>query len=64
MSGSPFLFYWVNDQIQIIKNTDDRLPFMKSNKDYLIGFGNGLWIRADQNKLSEAGARNDLWVHP
>ncbi len=54
----------MNDQIQIIKHKDDKIPCMKSNKDWLMGFGNGLWIRADQNKQSEAGARNDLWVHP
>ncbi len=27
-------------------------------------FGNGLWIRADQNKQSLAIAMNNLWVHP
>ena len=64
VSGKPFLFYFLEGQIQMIKHRDDEIPFMGSDKDYLIGFGNGLWIRADQNKLSEAGARNDLWVHP
>ena len=26
VSGSPFLFYWVNDQIEIIRHRDDRIP--------------------------------------
>ena len=49
-SGLPFLFYWVNGQIQIIKHTNDKIPSMKSNKEWLMGFGGGLWINADQNK--------------
>jgi hypothetical protein len=49
-SGSPFLFYWVNGQIQIIKHRDDQIPFMGSNKDWLMYFGHGLGINADQNK--------------
>ncbi len=64
VSGKPFLFYWVNDEIQIIKHKDDQIPIMKSNNDWLMVFGNGLAINADQNKQSEAFARNDLWVHP
>ena len=48
-SGKPFLFYWVNDEIQIIKHRDDRIPCMKSDKYWLFGFGNGLAINADQN---------------
>ena len=51
-SGSPFLFYWVNGQIQIIKHRDDQIPFMKSDKDLLMVFGFGLYINADQNKES------------
>ncbi len=50
--GKPFLFYWVNGQIQIINLRDDQIPFMKSNKDWLMIFGNGLNINADQNKQS------------
>ena len=30
-SGLPFLFYWVDDEIEIIKHRDDAIPFMKSN---------------------------------
>ena len=30
-SGSPFLFYWVNDEIQIIKHRDDIIPKMRSD---------------------------------
>jgi hypothetical protein len=47
VSGKPFLFYWVNDEIEIIKHRDDEIPYMKSNKDWLMVIGNGLWIRAD-----------------
>ena len=47
VSGKPFLFYWVNGQIQIIKHKDDKIPFMRSNKDYLMNFGGGLYINAD-----------------
>ena len=27
-SGSPFLFYWVRDQIKIIKHRDDQIAIM------------------------------------
>ncbi len=64
VSGKPFLFYWVNGQIQIIKHTDDRIPSMGSDKDRLMDFGNGLSINADQNNYSEAWAGNNNWVHP
>ncbi len=63
-SGSPFLFYWVNDEIQIIKHKDDVIPIMQSVKDCLMGFGIGLYINADQNKHSLVMASNKLWVHP
>ncbi len=49
-SGSPFLFYWVNGHIQIIKHRDDTIPYMRSNKDCLMVFAYGLAINADQNK--------------
>ncbi len=52
VSGKPFLFYWVNGQIQIIKHRDDDIPFMRSDKDRLMNFGNGLRINADQNTES------------
>ena len=42
VSGKPFLFYWVNGQIQIIKHRDDQIPFMGSDKDWLMEFGMGL----------------------
>ena len=63
-SGSPFLFYWVNDEIQIIKFRDDQIPFMGSDVDWLIKFGYGLGIKADKNKESLACANNYYWVHP
>jgi hypothetical protein len=49
-SGLSFLFYWVNGQIQIMKHKNDQIPSMGSNKDWLMGFGCGLAINADQNK--------------
>ena len=64
VSGKPFLFYWLNDQIQIIKHTDDLIPFMKSDKDWLVVFGGGLTIFADKNKKSIARAWNNYFVHP
>ena len=64
LSKKPFLFYWVNYQIKIIKHRGDRIPFMESYKYWLMWFGNGLGIRADQNEESLAFATNDYWVHP
>ncbi len=64
VSGKPFLFYWVNGQIQIIKHRDDQFPFMRSHKDRLMEFGNGLEIQADLNKQSVAYAGNNHWVWP
>ena len=63
-SGFPFLFYWVRDEIQIIKHRDDRIPYMRSDKDYLIDFSMGLRINADQNEDSYATADKYKWVHP
>ena len=37
--GKPFLFYWVNDQIQVINHKDDKTPFMGSDKNWLMVFG-------------------------
>ena len=50
--GKPFLFYWVDGQIQIMKHRDDKIPFMRSDKDWLMDFGDGLEINADQNRNS------------
>ena len=58
VSGKPFLFYFLDDQIQIIKHTDHIIPFMGSNKDWLMGFGRGLEISADKNQES-FGCAND-----
>ncbi len=38
VSGKPFLFYWVNGQIQIIKHRDDYIPIMRSDEDCLMEF--------------------------
>ncbi len=54
VSGKPFLFYFLDDEIQIIKHKDDQIPLMVSDKNWLMGFGWGLNIRTDQNKESEA----------
>ena len=61
-SGSPFLFYWVSDQIQVIKHRDYPIPSMRSDKYLLMAFGLGLYIGADQK--SAAYADNNYWVHP
>ena len=62
ISGSPFLFYWVSDQIEIIKHVDDKIAYMGSDEDWLIKFGGGLRISADRN--GEAWAWNGSFVHP
>ena len=49
-------FFWVNYQIKIIKHRGDRIPFIESYKYWLMWFGNGLGIRADQNEESLAFA--------
>jgi len=46
-SGSPFLFYWMRDEIQIIKDKEDGIAFMRSDKDWLMWFWNGLEIKAN-----------------
>jgi hypothetical protein len=51
-SGKPFLFYFLEGQIQLIKHRNDEIPFMGSDKDWLMMFGNGLYIHADKNKES------------
>ena len=47
VSGKPFLFYWLRDQIQIVKHRDDQIPIMRSDKDWLMKFGGGLEINAN-----------------
>ncbi len=37
---------------------------MRSDKDWLMGFGGGLGIFAYQNEDSSAFAWNSHWVHP
>ncbi len=64
LSGSPFLFYWVTDQIQIIRHRDDQIPYMRSDKDRLMEFGGGLRIYHDKNKKTAAWATYNLFVHP
>ena len=50
VSGKPFLFYFLEGQIQMIKHRDDEIPFRGSHKDWLMVFGGGLYIHADKNK--------------
>ncbi len=70
VSGKPFLFYFLDDQIQFIKHRNDKIPYMRSGKDmrsgknWLMFFGCGLLINADQNEESEALAWTDYFVHP
>ena len=47
-SGKPFLFYWVSDQIQIIKHRADKIPSIRSDKHWLMEFESGLQINAGQ----------------
>ncbi len=54
----------MNDEIQIIKHRDDQIRHMRSDKIWLMRFGWGLKINADQNIQSEAWAWNKYWVHP
>ena len=51
-TGLPFLFYWVNDKIEIIKHELGKYKYMKSDKDCLMVFGGGLAISADKNEES------------
>ena len=36
VSGKPFLFYRVKDEIQFIKQRIGRIPTMKSDNDWLV----------------------------
>jgi len=57
-SGSPFLFYWVNDEIEIIEHKDDKIPMVVSNTQTLMEFVYGLRIKTGQNEESLAYAWN------
>jgi hypothetical protein len=59
VSGKPFLFYFLDDQIEIIKHADDQIPYMGSDKDWLMLFGFGLGISAVKHIPSKACAEND-----
>jgi len=37
---------------------------MRSNKDWLMVIGGGLWISADKNKDSFSWANKNYFVHP
>ncbi len=64
VSGNPFLFYWVNDQIQIIKHRDNKIPVIKSDKDWLLEFVGGFEINAHKNEKSRAGANFSYFLFP
>ncbi len=64
VSGKPFLFYWVTDQIQIIKHRNDEIPFMASDKEWLMYFGNEEKIYASNNINSQAFASNTCFIYP
>ncbi len=57
-SGKPFLFYYIDNQIQIIKHKDDQTPRIGSDKDWFMEIYGGLYISADKNKKSLAYASN------
>ena len=42
VSGWPFLFYFLDDKIEIIKHTD--VPSMRSDKDWLMVLGGGFML--------------------
>ena len=44
VSGKPFLFYFFEGQIQLIKHRDDEIPSMRSDEDWLMMFGYRLMI--------------------
>ena len=54
VSRNPFLFYFLDDQIQIMKYRSDVILSMGSDKDWLINFGWGIYISADKKKQSDA----------
>lgn len=62
--GKPFLFYFLNNKVQIIKHREAKIPSMKSNKDYLMAINYGIYISADRNKKSQAFAFKDYYIHP
>ncbi len=64
VSGKPFHLYWVTDQIQIIKHRNDEIPFMASDKEWLMYFGNELKIYATNNINSQAYASHTCFVYP
>ena len=63
-SGNPFLFYCFDNQIQIIKHRDDRIPRMGSDKDWLMQIYGGIYIYAHKNRKSCAFAYKSYFVHP
>ena len=64
VSGSPFLFYFLDNEIQIIKHRDNMIPTMRSDKDWLMMFGYGLELIADKNQESKAFGWDGAFVHP
>jgi hypothetical protein len=62
-SGSPFLFYCLDDQIQIMKHRDDRIPTMISGDACLMGLENGIRITPCK-KYSKASASKNFYNYP
>ena len=64
VSGKPFLFYCLNNQIQIIKHREDQSPSMASDKEYLMMLTSGIRINANKAEISHGFAHKNFFVHP
>ena len=47
-----------------MKWKNNRIPYMRSDKDYLMIIGSGLAINAHKNRKSEAGAHKNYFNYP
>ena len=48
--GKPFLFYFLDGKIEIIKHRADKRPNMRSNSESLMNISGGFAISADKKK--------------
>jgi len=64
VSGKPFLFYCLENKIEIIEFRDDKIPCMVSDNNWLMLIGGGLAINAYKNEKSYAAAHKNMFVHP
>ena len=57
VSGLPFLFYCLDGKIEIIEHRDDQIPSMRSDKEWMMVIGWGIYI--DDEKTRKSSARAD-----